>query len=94
MPQHRRHAISFAEIGKIYEVSPQHAHWLVERHGFSIVANPTRLFGVLLDGKASLLRSRLANPVFLQSCERAMGSAPFRCTIKPGTVRNPKILQH
>jgi hypothetical protein len=86
MPAHSKHPITLAEIAKIYRLTRQGAAWLVKRHGYPAATNPRWLLMKLLDGRACTLRTRLSDPAFRADAELSMGSAAFRCAIRPGTA--------
>lgn len=92
----RKHAITLADIGKIYQISRQGAAWLVKHHGFDVTCNPDRLFSEKLGTKATPLRSNLSNPDFRERCRRAFNVAPFCTGLREGyrkAYKPTKILQ-
>jgi len=59
---HRKFTPTLPQLAASYRTSKQRVHQLVADHGFDAVADPARLFSILLGRTASPLRSRLSDP--------------------------------
>lgn len=74
MPAPRHHEFSTKQLACAYQISSQHAANLVKKYGFDALRDPDHLLGLLLVGRSSTLRTRLACPVARRLVRSRLGA--------------------